>query len=297
MATKSKKTSDIKKMSEITGVKLPKRIQFSNKGTFGKVLNIAGSEYYTGAAYLSSVSALKTGCGYVALSSSPKVLNTIALRTSDLVFIPLEELKKRINDFDVVSIGCGLSTELSASIMFKSTLETLSKLKTPVIIDADGLNLLSKMKEGVNLPKNLVITPHPKEASRLLGIEVEEILDKPMQYATALSEKYGCTTVLKMHSTVVCSPKLDIYINETGNSALAKAGTGDILTGMIAGLCAQGGETKKGEHKTMDPFDAAKLAVYLHGKAGDIASGMLSEYSVLASDLLKYIPLAIIDSL
>ncbi len=266
--------------------KLPKREQFSNKSTFGKVLNIAGSEYYTGAAYLSSISALKVGCGYVALSSSPKVLNTIALRSSDIVFLPIDELKKKVHDFNVVSIGCGLSTGVSASIMFKSTLETLSKLDVPVIIDADGLNLLSKMKDGVDLPKNLIITPHPKEASRLLKVEVDDILDKPIQYAKELTEKYNSTTVLKMHSTVVCSQDLDVYVNETGNSALAKAGSGDVLTGMISGLCAQG----------MSSFDAAQLGVYLHGKAGEIASGMLSEYSVLASDLLNYIPMAIIDT-
>jgi len=269
------------------GFKLPRREQFSNKGTFGKVLNIAGSEYYTGAAFLSSVSALKTGCGYVALSSSPKVINTIALRSSDIVFVPISEVKKRIPDFDVISIGCGLSTDLSISILYKSILETLSEVQKTVIIDADGLNFLSKMKSGVKLPENLIITPHPKEASRLLNSSVQEILDKPMQYAKELSQKYHCTTVLKMHSTVVCSKDLDIYVNNTGNSALAKAGTGDVLTGMIAGLCAQ----------KMSDFDAAKLGVYLHGKAGEIASGMLSEYSVLASDLLKYIPLAIIDFL
>ena len=266
-------------------MKLPKREQFSNKGTFGKVLNIAGSEYYTGAAYLSSVSALKVGCGYVALSSSPKVLHNVALRSSDIVYLPLEQVKKKVSDYNVVSIGCGLSTELSVSILFKSILETLSESAAQVIIDADGLNLLSKMKDGVNLPESLIITPHPKEASRLLKVEVEEILDKPMQYAKELSEKYNCTTVLKLHSTVISSKDGDIYINNTGNSALAKAGTGDVLTGMIAGFCAQG----------MDNFEAAKLAVYLHGKSGEIASSMLSEYSVLASDLLKYIPLAIAD--
>ncbi len=267
--------------------KLPKREQFSNKGTFGKVLNIAGSEYYTGAAYLSSISALKTGCGYVALSSSPKVINTVSLRTSDIVFIPIADVKKHISKYDVISIGCGLSTDLSVSILYKSLLESVSELEIPIIIDADGLNLLSKMKNEISLPKNLIITPHPKEASRLLKAEVEDIIEKPIQYAKMLSEKYNSTTVLKMHSTVVCSPELDIYVNETGNSALAKAGTGDVLTGMIAGLCAQ----------KMNIFDAAKLGVYLHGKAGEIASGMLSEYSVLASDLLKYIPLAIIDFL
>ncbi len=265
--------------------KLPKREQFSNKGTFGKVLNIAGSEFFTGAAYLSSISALKVGCGYVALSSSPKVLHTVSLRTSDIVYLPLENLKKKIPDYNVISIGCGLSTELSVSILFKSILETVSSLAVPVIIDADGLNLLSKMKEDTKLPENLILTPHPKEASRLLKAEVSDILDKPIQYAKEITDKYGCTTVLKMHSTVVCSKEKDIYVNNTGNSALAKAGTGDVLTGMIAGLCAQ----------KMSNFEAAKLAVYLHGKAGEIASGMLSEYSVLASDLLKYIPLAIID--
>ncbi len=277
--------------------KLPKREQFSNKSTFGKVFNIAGSEYYTGAAYLSSIAALKAGCGYVALSSSPKVLNTISLRTSDIVFIPIENLKKRIEDFDVISIGCGLSTDLSASIMFKSTLETLAKLDKPVIIDADGLNLLSKMKDGVNLPQNLIITPHPKEASRLLNIEVDEILDKPVQYAQELSQKYNCITVLKQHSTIVCSPEEDIYINETGNSALAKAGTGDVLTGMISGFVAQSVSGDKRKNKKFTPFEAVKLAVYLHGKAGEIASDMLTEYSVLASDLLNYIPMAIADLL
>lgn len=263
---------------------LPVREQLSNKGTFGKVLNVAGSENYTGAAYLSSISALKVGCGYVALSSSPKVINTVALKTSDLVFVPITDVKKELSKYDVVSVGCGLSTDLSVSILFKSLMESLSTFEGPVVLDADGLNLLSKMKNVV-LPSNLVITPHPKEASRLLKVEVEEILENPMSYAKVLSEAFNCTTVLKLHSTVVCSSDGEIYINETGNSALAKAGTGDVLAGMIAGFCAQ----------KMDAFEASKLAVYLHGKAGEIASSMLSEYSVLASDLLKYIPLAIMD--
>lgn len=265
---------------------LPVREQYSNKGTFGKVLNIAGSENYTGAAYLSSISALKVGCGYVALSSSPKVINTISLKTSDVVFVPITDVKKALSKYDVVSVGCGLSTDLSVSILFKSLLESLSTFEGTVIIDADGLNLLSKMKTVV-LPANLIITPHPMEASRLLNVGVEEIISNPMHYAKVLSEAFNCTTVLKLHSTVICSQDGEIYVNETGNSALAKAGTGDVLTGMVAGLCAQ----------KMSAFEASRLAVYLHGKAGEIASGMLSEYSVLASDLLKYIPLAIMDTI
>lgn len=277
--------------------KLPKREQFSNKSDFGKVLNIAGSEYYTGASYLSSIAALKVGCGYVALSSSPKVLQTISFRTSDIVFIPIDHLKKRINDFDVISIGCGLSTDLSVSILFKSILETLSNSDKPTIIDADGLNLLSKLKELKNLPKNLILTPHPKEASRLLDVDIDEILAKPVQYAKEISKKYNCITALKQHSTVVCSPVGDLYINDTGNSALSKAGSGDVLAGMISGLVAQGIKSNPDSDIVQTCFEMASLAVYLHGRTGEIASGMLSEYSVLASDLLNYIPLSITDML
>lgn len=266
--------------------KLPERPEFSNKGTFGKVLNIAGSEYYSGAAYLSSISALKVGCGYVALSGSPKSMNTVANLSPDIVFVPLDSVKKSLDKFNVVSIGCGLSVDTSTTILFKSLISALSGMDKTVIIDADGLNILAK-KKPIKMPEKLIITPHPMEASRLLKTDIEKILAKPADYAKKLSKKYSCTTVLKLHSTVVCSKDLEIYINDTGNSALSKAGSGDVLTGMISGLCAQG----------MTEFDAAKLGVYLHGRTGEIASSMLTEYSVLASDLLKYIPLALVDIL
>lgn len=264
--------------------KLPVRAEFSNKGTFGKVLNVAGSEYYSGAAYLSSISALKVGCGYVALSSSPKCLATVAAITPDIVYVPLSIVKDNLDTYDVVSIGCGLSVETSTIILFKSLISTLSSMDKPVLIDADGLNILAK-KKLYKLPKNLIITPHPMEAARLLKVDITKILNKPVDYAKKLSKKYNCTTVLKMHSTIVCSKDMEIYINNTGNSALAKAGSGDVLTGIISGLLAQ----------KMSLFEAAKLGVYLHGRTGEIASSMLTEYSVLASDLLKYIPLAIVD--
>lgn len=266
--------------------KLPKRQDFSNKGTYGKVLNIAGSEYYTGAAYLSSVSALKIGCGYVALATSPKIMNSLMALCPDIVYTPITQIKDNIDKYNVVSIGCGLSVETSTSILFKSVISQLASMDKKVIIDADGLNLMAK-KKPTKLPENLIITPHPMEASRLLKVDVEKILAKPVDYAKKLSKKYSCTTVLKLHSTVVCSKDMEIYINDTGNSALSKAGSGDVLTGIISGLCAQG----------MDCFEAAKLGVYLHGRTGEIASSMLTEYSVLASDLIKYIPLAIVDIL
>lgn len=263
-------------------IKLPVRKQDSHKGSFGKVLNIAGSSNYSGAAYLSSISALMVGCGYVALASSPAVLQVVASKSPDIVLIPIKQAKNIIKNYDVVSLGCGFSTEAPAILMFKSLMTELAILDVPVVLDADGINLLAKFKKII-LPDRLILTPHPKEASRLLGKDVADILANPEDAATEISLNYKCTTVLKGHHTVICSKKLNIYTNNTGNSALAKAGTGDVLCGMITGLIAQG----------MKSFEACKTAVYLHGLAGELASRDLTEYSVLASDLVTYIPMAI----
>ncbi len=264
--------------------KLPIREQNSHKGTFGKVLNIAGSENYTGAAYLSSLAALRVGCGYVTLASSPKVVSAVSALTPDIVYLPLSELKNNLGNYSVVSIGCGLSVQTATAIMFKSVINELASLNIPVVIDASGLTLLSKIK-GITLPEKLVITPHPAEASRLLKVEVEKILNKPDFYVKKLAKTYNCVAVLKGHNTRVVSVDGEVYVNNTGNSALAKAGSGDVLCGMITGFIAQGVEL----------FEAAKLAVFLHGKTGELAANALTEYSVLASDLLNFIPKAIAD--
>ena len=257
--------------------KLPEREQNSNKGTFGKVLNIAGSRYMPGAAYLSSVSALKTGCGYCFLASEESVIDAVSAQTQNIVFLPYKDIKKQKPD--VISIGCGLTTSYKAQKIFRGVINHFRNI--PVIIDADGLNILSKMK--IDLSDNTILTPHPMEATRLLNTDLEQILKDLESAAKQISKKYNCTTVLKSHNTVVCSKDLEIYINNTGNSALAKAGSGDVLTGMIAGLLAQ---------KT-DLFEAAKLAVYLHGKCGELAAEKLTEYSVMAEDLISFIPYAI----
>ncbi len=265
---------------------LPIREEKSHKGTFGKVLNIAGSKNFSGAAYLSSISALKVGCGFVTLASIPSVLLRVASLTPDIVCVPVGEIKSQLPKYDVISIGSGLSQDPGAILMFKAILFDLKDTETPVVIDADGLNIISKFPK-IKLPKNVIFTPHIAEASRLSGQKVEDILRNPRFTAKKITEKYGCTTVLKSHKTVVCSKDEKIYTNNTGNSALSKAGTGDVLCGMIAGFSAQ----------KMEPFEAASLAVYLHGRAGEIASEELTEYSVLASDLLKYIPMAIKEML
>jgi len=263
-------------------LQLPKREQKSYKGTFGKVLNVAGSRNYSGAAYFSSIAALKIGCGYVTLASVPSVLTRIASMSPDIVCVPVGEIKPQLDKYDVYSLGSGLSQDAGAMLLFKAILNDLRDSDKTVIIDAEGLNIISKFPK-IKLPQNVILTPHVGEASRLTGQKCEDILRNPRFTAKKISEKYNCITVLKSHKTVVCSKDMEFYTNNTGNSALAKAGTGDILCGMISGLAAQ----------KIQAFNAACLAVYLHGLAGELASKDLTEYSVLASDLINYIPAAI----
>ena len=257
--------------------KLPLRPEESNKGTFGRVLNIAGSDYMPGAAYLSSVSALKIGCGYCFLASTERVIHAVSSQTQNIVFLPFKDIKKQKPD--VISIGCGLTTSHNAQVLFKEVIKYFKDI--PIIIDADGLNILAK--NNVKLPEKTILTPHPMEAARLLNTDINQILKDLEGAANQISQKYNSTTVLKSHNTIVCSKELDIYVNKTGNSALAKAGSGDVLTGMISGLVAQ----------KMDLYEAAKLGVYLHGLCGELASKKLTKYSVMADDLISFIPEAI----
>ena len=260
--------------------KMPYRPENSNKGTFGKVLNIAGSDYMTGAAYLSSVAALKVGCGYVVLCTTERAIEAAGALSPDIVYCKRNSWKEYINSSNVLLFGCGISTCDEAKFLFYQVFE--KEIPIPTVLDADGLNLLAEYEPQL-LPANLILTPHPKEASRLLGVSTDNILTNMEISAKEISKKYNCTTVLKSHNTIVCSKDLEIYVNNTGNSALAKAGSGDVLAGIISGLLAQG----------CAPFYAAKLGVYLHGLTGDLAKNDLTSYGVLASDLVRFIPCAI----
>lgn len=262
---------------------LPKRPENSHKGTFGHVLNVAGSEFYTGAAYFSCVSPLKVGCGKVTLLAEQDILKTVSVLSPDIILMPLKNFKKEtIGQYQVVSIGCGLSQSKNAVKLFKKIIELVHKTQIPLIIDADGLNILSKM-ETIKFADNTILTPHPTELARLMGVSTEEILSNPEEWAKKCCEKYNCITVLKLHKTIVADNKGGFYINDTGNSALSHGGSGDVLCGMISGFVAQG----------VNPYEASVLGVYLHGVTAEIASKELTEYSVLASDLLKYIPQSI----
>lgn len=270
--------------------RLPKRPEDSNKATFGKVLNIAGSRKYIGAAYLSSISSLKVGAGYVTLACPNEIIPIIAQMSPELTFLGLNVTSNgviahdnKIDDlyaYNVISVGCGITTEEETRKFVFDILNSLNKTQK-VIIDADGINVLANHKGEISL-KNTVITPHPKELSRLLNVSVEEINENREKYARITSQTFECITVLKGHNSIVTNGD-KIFINKSGSSALAKAGTGDVLTGIISGLLAQ----------KLYPLDAAIIGTYLHGLAGDIAALNLTKYSVIASDVIKYLPNAI----
>lgn len=275
----------------------PKRIQNSHKGTFGKILNISGSQNYSGAAILSSLAALKAGAGYVTLACPDIIVKSIASYTPDITFLPLKStyigsissentnsVLNSIKDYDIISIGSGLTTNEETK---KFVIELLNKIEKPIVIDADALNIIAS-ENITNIPQNSIITPHPKELSRLLNVSVEEIQTNREKYAIIGAEKYNTIMVLKGHETIVTDGK-NIYINRTGNSALAKAGSGDVLTGITAGITAQ---IKKPMPEDL-LFFVATNSVFLHGIAGELASKDLTEYSVLASEQIKYIPQAI----
>ena len=272
---------------------LPKRVQNSHKGTFGHVLNIAGSTQFTGAAYLSSIASLRVGAGYTMLASCSDVINTISSMCPDITFldlgqsnygtIPKDSLKyiSAIANYDVVSIGCGLNLIGGVKDFILNFIKKNCNSYTPIIIDADAINTLSEAN-NFSFPLNSVITPHPLELSRLLGVDVQEIQQNRAKWAWEASREFDCIVLLKGHESVIAIPNGKIFINHTGNSALAKAGSGGVLTGMIAGFCAQG----------LSLESAVCTAVYMHGLTSEIASKVMSEYCVLASDLIKYIPYA-----
>lgn len=274
---------------------MPQRPLQSNKGTFGKVLNIAGSIEYQGAAYLSSVAPLKTGAGLVTLATIEPLINNLAGNCPWVTFYPLRDYYKKciasdafgdvlniIENYNVLSVGPGLSDTAATNEFVDDLIKYLNKNNKKTVIDADAINVLSK-SELSSFPSDSVITPHPVELSRLINTPVKDIQNDRIKYAKLTAEKFGCCVVLKGNQTVVCTKDLEVFVNTSGNSALAKAGSGDVLTGIISGLMAQ----------DVSVENAAKLGVYLHGLCGELASKDLTLYSVLATDQIDYIPQAI----
>ena len=271
---------------------LPVRLGNEHKGDVGRVLVIAGSRGFTGAASLTSMASLRMGAGLTYLAI-PESLNPILeAKVTEVITLPVAEVDGSISEdavdrlldegkYDSIAIGPGLSRKESA---VRAVSRLLEKYRGPLVIDADGVWALKgklELLKGREVPP--ILTPHPGELGHLLDLTPDEINRRRMEVASQFAVKHGVVLVLKGAPTVIGTPGGFLWINTTGNPGLASGGTGDVLTGMIASLLAQG----------VPPVESAIAGVYLHGLAGDLAAADLSEYSLMAGDLLEYIPDAI----
>ena len=276
---------------ELASLLVPERPIHGNKGTFGLALIIAGSKNFVGAARLACEAAARSGAGLVTLATAEPVYRLIASSFPDATYIPLpvnrngelsekplaDELGYAIGKASSLLIGPGLGQSAGAASLVEQVVLDQA-ITSPVVLDADCLNLLSQ-RDGWHsrIPAQAVLTPHPGEMARLTGLTVREIQDDRLGAAVAAAGEWSAVVVLKGACTVIADAGGNSRIIPFANSALATAGTGDVLAGLIAGLLAQG----------LGSFDAATLGAYLHGRAGESAREWHGEASMLASDLLS----------
>lgn len=266
---------------------LPDRPEDSNKGTYGRLLVIAGSKGMAGAAYLNAHAAYMIGAGLVRIYTSSDNREILQTLLPEAIVTTYEEYNKEellslLTWADSVCIGSGLGMSRLSEKILKTVIEYV---KVPCLIDADGLNLLAENKNYLNqmAERRFVITPHMKEMSRLTGTPVEELKADRIQILKDFISRYRITCVLKDSRTLIASEEKGIRMNLTGNSAMAKAGSGDVLAGVISGWMVQGKEAE----------DAAELGTYIHGLSGDLAKFEKGVYSVMARDLIEYISKAL----
>lgn len=266
---------------------LPDRPEDSNKGTYGRLLVIAGNKGMAGAAYLNAHAAYMTGAGLVRIYTSSDNREILQTLLPEAIITTYEEYNKEellslLTWADGVCIGSGLGMSRLSEKILKTVIEYV---KVPCLIDADGLNLLAENNNYLNqmAERRFVITPHMKEMSRLTGTPVEELKADRIQILKDFISRYRITCVLKDSRTLISSEEKGIRMNLTGNSAMAKAGSGDVLAGVISGWMVQGKEAE----------DAAELGTYIHGLSGDLAKFEKGVYSVMARDLIEYISKAL----
>lgn len=270
----------------------------AHKGDFGHIFILAGSSQFSGAAVLSAEAAMRSGAGLVTLGI-PRSLNQaiIKIKPKEVMTLPLpqtragtlslagyKKIKDFINNIDILVVGPGLGKNNST---FSLVRRLIVKTNKPAVIDADGLNALvghlDRVKAQGLRVKEIIMTPHPGEMARLLGVSISKVQAKRKEIAKKFAKSHRVTVVLKGHQSVVADYKNNLYINRTGNPGMATAGSGDVLTGMIAAFLGQG----------LNAFNAAKYAVYLHGLAGDLAAKEKTQLSLIASDIIDKIPEAI----
>lgn len=273
-----------------SGIKLPDRSPLANKGDFGRILSICGSKKYPGAACFAAEGAVRTGAGLVFAAFPDSAYPAIASKLREPVMLPLPStsdgfvsrgacslLKEEIEKATVITIGCGLGQGLGQAELLDYVIENSA---CPMIIDADGINLLKRAPQLMEkLKSRAILTPHPGEMARLVGASISLVQEKRIELAKAFAERLKITLVLKGANTVVASPG-NVYVNSTGNPGMAKGGSGDVLAGMIAGLAAQG----------LENFYAAVAGVYLHGLAGDMAAKEYSVHGMTPTNMLDILP-------
>ena len=269
------------------------RQQDTHKGNFGHVLVLAGSTGKAGAAGLTALGALRAGCGLCTLALPETCQKAFELHPMEVMTVPLPETQsgtlsikakepilKLLEGKSVVAMGPGLTTE---SETVKLIGEILPFIKCPLILDADAINALEKHVDWLDDIKSVVLTPHPKEMSRLTGLSTQEIQKNRISAAIEFAQKKSVILVLKGAPSLIATPDGNVYINPTGNPGMATGGSGDVLTGIIAGLVAQ----------NISPKNASMAGAYIHGYSGDIFSENETQTSLIAGDLLRNLPNAL----
>lgn len=264
---------------------LPDRDPSGHKGTFGKILLLCGSRGFTGAAYLAAMGALRAGSGLVYLGVPESIYDIEAVKLNEPVVFPLPDqdgklsteaipkILERLPAMDAVLVGCGLGVSAGTLTVVKAVLKQAA---CPVILDADGINVLSghtNILRGRRYPT--ILTPHDGEFLRAGG----KLSEDRMASAADFAAEYGCILLLKGHRTCITDGKIR-YRNRTGNPGMAVGGSGDVLAGILAGLLGQG----------VDPLKAAACAAWLHGAAGDLCAHELGQYAMLPTDMLNALP-------
>ena len=272
----------------------PARDPAAHKGAYGHLLVIAGSAGKSGAAALCALAGLRVGAGLVTLAAPASLHDTLAARHSEVMVEPLPEtggralalravdrLRALLEGKTALAIGPGLSTDLETVEVVRAL---VGEVRLPMVVDADGLNAFAgRMDLLARSPGPRVLTPHPGEASRLLGMARDRLLADRVALVPEVARTHSVYLVFKGARTLVADPKGSLAINPTGNPGMASGGTGDVLAGMIGGLLARG----------VEPGLAARAGVYLHGLAGDLAARETGPEGLLAGDLLAHLPAAI----